>query len=455
MPKYNFKKAFNGKTNRSYAKQIGQGLASKAIMRRQIGRGLKYVKQQFGGMAPMSSGAISGMGAYKVHHSKRYTVGRGFKPHRGHPHINLEKGAMSITHTEYIGDLLSGSASTPSPFTSQSYGINAANTGLFPWLSGTAVNFQEYKFTKLVIEYRPLVSESSSTTSGALLSMGSVIVATQYNSASGPYANKATMAESDYAVTTKPSEHVLHAVECDVKYNPMGILYVSPQTSVTQGANGTDIRMQNLGIVQISSVGIPNTGTPISLGEIWVHYTVVLMKPQLNAGLSAIESAHYSGNATVGIPTAAAPFGPNTIAIGNATVPNGVQPTADPYNLLSLNFTTNSFSFPLQVTTGQFLCTYYFKSVNAAAITIPAITVAAGTGTKINAFNNGVNYDGVDQSNGPQSALVGTSQYIIQFIVSVNAPGSVLCTVTFGTATNLPAAGLWDLLVTPYNSLMT
>lgn len=446
MPKYNFKKAFNGKTNRSYAKQIGQGLASKAIMRRQIGRGLKYVKQQFGGMQPMSSGMISGHGDYKVH-KKGYTVGRGFGHSRKHPHVHLEKGAMTIHHTEYIGDLVSGTTN-PSAFVSQSYGINPGNMGTFPWLSGTAINFQEYKFHKLVFEYRPLVSESSSTTSGSLLSMGSVILGTQYNSSVGPYPNKATMAEADYSVTTKPSEHLLHAVECDVKYNPMGILYTSAQTSLTVGSNGTDIRMQNLGIFQAASVGIPTAATTsVGLGELWVHYSVTLYKPQLNAGLSALESAHYYGQADDGNPTNGNPFGPNITAAN--------QPLAIPGNLLSLTFTTNSFTFPLAVTTGNFLCVYYARG-GAASVAWSNPTANAQC-TILQVFNNGT-LGSTNQVTTAGAPITGTAQAVTAlfcqaFVVQVNAPGALLATVTLNIATSV-VTGQYDLLVTPYNSVM-
>ncbi|QMW68881.1 capsid protein [Crucivirus-411] len=460
MPKYNFNKAFHGKTNRSYAKQISQGLASKAIMRRQIGRGLKYVKQQFGGMQPMNAGMISGMGDYKVHSRKPYVTGRGFKRHgsgtRRTPHISLEKGQMTLTHTEYIGDLIAGTGASPagpSAFQSQSYACQAANAGSYPFLSSTAQNFQEYKFHKLVYEYRPLVSESSSTTNGSLLSMGSVIVATQYNSSVGPYLNKATMAESDYAVTTKPSEHLLHAVECDVKYNPMGILYTSAQTSLTQGSNGTDIRMQNLGLVQFASVGIPLTmNTPISLGEIWVHYTVSLYKPVLNAGLSALESAHYFGNASVGNPTASNAFGPNV------NITTGVQPSTVTNNLLTLTFpTSNRFAFPLQVTTGSYLVNYYCKGAStttaAASPTIVAPPSGQATGAILVVFNNGTTYGSTTIANSPQSGATTTLNLACSFVVQVDAPGSSLCIVDMGTI-GPPSAGLWDLIVTPYNSIM-
>jgi len=451
MPKYNFKKAFNGKTNRSYAKQIGQGLASKAIMRRQIGRGLKYVKQQFGGMQPMNAGMISGMGDYKVH-KRGYTTGRGFthgKSHRA-PRVHLEKGEMCITHTEYIGDLISGVGVTngQSPFLSQSYACNPSNPGTFPWLSSVSQQFQEYKFQKLVFEFRPLVSEGSLSSNGGLMSMGSVILATQYNSAVGPYLNKATMAESDYAVTTKPSEHILHAIECDVKYNPMGVLYTSAQTSLTVGAGNTDIRMQNLGIFQAASVGIPMssaaTPTAISLGELWVHYTVKLFKPVLSAGLSSLESAHYYTNTTAGgIVSGGNPFG--------TAISPLIQPIPAPNNLLTLTFTPTSFSFPLSVTTGSYLVAIYWKS-SAVGVPITIGTTTFANCTPLQCWNQGAAVQASQYATSPNNGGT-TSQIGTMMIVQINAPGSQLASLTFA-AWVLPTTPLFDIVVTPYNSIM-
>lgn len=451
MP-YNFKKAFYGKRNRTTARNFSRSVGRQAmrVAKREIAHGVnefkKHAPQYIRRYAPMAAEALAGAGDYSVN---KYKVGRGFKGPAGRMgrklgKLPLEKGAMTIKHSEYIGDLIQ--QATSGAFTSQSYGLNPANDGTFPWLSSTAVNFQHYKFRKLVFEYRPLVSNSTSTTGGSLLSMGSVILATQYDSVLGPYTTKATMAESDYAVTIRPSERALHAIECDSKYNPLGVMFCSPQTSLTQGYNNSDIRMQNLGIFEIAASGIPTAGTQLDLGEIWVHYEVELLKPQLNANLSALQSSHYYGSTATGNPTNNNPFGPN--------VTSTVQPTAVSNNLLQLTFTVNSFSFPLQVTTGSFLCVYAAKG-GAGAFTYTAPTVANGTGTLLTAFNNGtINQSQVNTFlGGAQSTLAAQTQSIIAFIVQVNAPGSTLCTVTMNISTSL-VTGQFDLFVTPYNSIM-
>nr|QKV51191.1 putative capsid protein [Crucivirus sp.] len=463
-PKYNAVKAFQGVNNQRRLKSAAKAYAGKNAARKRQNT-VGAVRRAVNAYGPMISKALSGMGDYAIRdpssslgHS--YRTGRGIEQghmgtkhpgahHGHHPHSSLEKGMMSICHSEYIGDLISSGTTSTTNFVSQSYALNPGNSGTFPWLSSTAINFQHYRFKKLVFEYRPLVSESTASTTATLLSMGSVIMATQYNSVVGPYTTKLGMTESDFAVTTKPSEHSLHAVECDPKFNPLGELFVSAQTSLTVGANSSDIRMQNLGIFEIASSNIPIAGNAaIDLGEIWVHYEVELYKPQINAYLSGLLSSHYYQNTTVGNATASNLFGPNVLSTA--------QPTAATNNLLGLTFTTNSFSFPLQVTSGSYLCIYKVYASTSQAITIATPTVATNTGTLLTCWSSSAAADINSVANAPETGD-SAKNFHLSFIVQVNAPGATLCTVTMGATTPPLVNGgtsFWELFVTPYNSAM-
>ncbi|QMW68827.1 capsid protein [Crucivirus-362] len=435
--------------------------ASNAIVKRQVNRGIKaakrglskYVKDPNVLRRDLVRGsnfvrAIEGSGDYKMHHGRGFSHGKmGHQSHR--PHMRkLENGEMCISHSEYIGELVSGvGVSNIAPFTSQAYNINPANSGTFPWLSATAVNFQEYKFRKLIFEYRPLVSDSATTTtSGALTSMGSVIMATQYDSVLGLYVNKNTMENSDFSISCKPSEHARIAVECDPRFNPLGILYTNgalnnvnlPPTGSNANPANTDVRFQNLGIFQIASNLIPTNGaTQIDLGEIWVHYEVELLKPQLNAGLTNLNSSHYNINSGVASAT----------LIG--------APTATSTNYMALTFpTTNSFAFPLAVTEGTYLCVYYLVVGTAVTATNNSPTVSQGT--LVSLFNNtGGSDDGANIMYAPTGAATATSSAFLAFIVNVNAPGSALCTVTMPTNWVLTGTPQAELVVTPWNLSIT
>jgi hypothetical protein len=470
MPKYNYKKAWNGKNAKrgrakaaSAFKRIATSAAKSAA--RSARREATAASKQ------LTIDMLAGSGDYRIK-QKKYVTGRhgfdkvgrhssgGSSTGRGSSRSDVGKGYMGIKHTEYIGDLIASG----SQFESQSYGINPGDSGTFPWLSSIAINFQHYKFRKLVFEYRPLVSEGTTAATNTLLSMGAVILGTQYDSVVGPYPNKATMAEADFSVTAKPSEHILHAIECEPKYNPLGILFVSGNQAVTDsGIPNADIRMQNIGIFQIANQGIPfpadHDGETTDLGEIWVHYEVDLFKPQLNAGLTNLLSCHYNSvGSGVGNPGPYAPFG------GNADT--GIQPIASAGSLLQLGFTSDTFTFPLSVTTGNFLCVYSCEAEQTGFDYQDAGPILTTNCDVLKVFNTTPEYDvpGVAPdaayfAAGPQQVHVEGGdhpavwmQMVFAFVISVNAPGAELASVGLNFPGETEPGRCWELFVTPFNA---
>lgn len=435
-----FKKGFGKKANR----YIGR-----AIKRTAYGTLNQYAPQY----VPLAK-KIVGDGDYKVSRgiygpkTKSDTFKFHHLKHKGPSKMHMEKGEIIITHSEYIGELIAPAATGPSPFNSQVYTINPGNSGTFPWLSTTAINFQQYEFKQLMFEYKPLVSDSATTTTtGSLTSMGSVIFATQYDSVIGPYINKNTMENSDFSASCKPSEKLLHAIECKASVTAGGgLLYTSsginnsnlPPTGSNAYPTNTDVRWQNLGLFQAATNLIPNNNTNLDCGELWVHYTCRLLKPQLNAGLTNLLSSHYIFNSGL---TDTAPFG------SSITIPST--------NFMTLSFTANSFSFPLAVTEGVFLCTYiYINETGYPTDLGSAPTVAAGGLVQIMQSVSGVD-DGVTVINSSQSQLAGQRTSQKTFFVKVDAPGSVLCKVTFAVMDILDTGGQAELFVTPWNLSVT
>lgn len=474
MPKYNVKRAFYGKNNKRRLRKVAS--AFKRIASSAAKSAARSARREASAASKqLTVDMLAGSGDYRI---KKYITGRhgfdkvgrqrgGTGSATGHhaARADIGKGCMRIKHTEYIGDLV---ATNPN-FQSQIYGLNPGDSGTFPWLSSLAVNFQHYKFRKLVFEYRPLVSEGTTAAQNQLLSMGAVMMATQYDSVAGPYPNKATMAESDFAVTSKPSEHMLHAIECEPKYNPLGILYVSGNQDPTySGVPNADVRMQNLGIFQIANQGVPFPQNPedavnSDLGEIWVHYEVDLFKPQLNAGLTNLLSCHYNYylNPAVGIP------GINGVFGGNIT--DDIQPASAPGSLLRLYWpNTNTFAFPVSVTTGNFMVVFRItKGGHGFAlddVTTPVVT----NGSCIRIWNLFGALDGPGDGDGqPDQQTWCAAPYQVEaegghpaawfnmvqaFIVSVNAPGAAVCAVTLEWEPEGQDGRDWEMFVTPINS---
>lgn len=462
---YNFKKAYHGKNAVAERRKIARSLSehaqrrARAIAANYAKSAARYVRkkapQYVKRYGPLVAGAISGMGDYNIDKGYHMRLGKrgygdaGHMGSRGGHKATVrvtEKGEMEICHSEFIGVLVSSGTTGTTNFVSQNYAINPANPGTFPWLSSVSIGFQSYDFEQLNFEYRPYVSESTSTSSATLTSMGAIAMATQYNSVLGPYTTYQEMAESDYCYTGKPSEHGMMAIECKSKFNPLSMLYVSAQTSLTVGANNSDIRMQNLGIFQIASSNIPiASSTALSLGEIWVHYCVKLFKPQLNAYLGGLQSSHYYGSTATGSPATTTPFGPNVTA--------SVQPSAISNNQLSLTFSTTAFTFPLAITSGNYFICYRVVG-SSATLNYAAPTVV--NGSLLAVWNNGT-LGSTDVGTSAGNATTGTvtqTSFMQCAIVQVSAPGSALCAVTLNT-TVIPTAGQFDLFVTPYNFNMT
>lgn len=423
--------------------------------------GKKYVAP----LSRLAAGMITGSGDYGYMTDRKKTAKRSFA------HVRMEKGEMVIEHSEYIGELIvppvnlgAPSTSAASAWNTQQYGINPGNQGLFPWLSSVACNFQEWKADKIVLEYVPLVSESTTSANGTLTTMGSCVLSTQYNSNAGPYNSKQAAAESDFAVTGKPSQSLRHAVECDVKYNPLGVMYVSPSAN-TQSAGNYDVRMQNLGIFQASTNGMPiqspaggNSSPAIDCGELWIHYKIRLMKPVFGSPY-ALQSAHYYASSVnnTGAITNTQPFGA-TVA-SNAQPYPAVPPYLNPYsgmpivqpNLLQLLFgNLGGITFPLNITTGRYLFVYRMAGTTpSAAAPLPVLLNFVNCSAFQLWSSAGNLNDNRVLGDAPATSQTG---FMAAWFIDVNAPGAQLASFGFQASAALPAANTFmELWVTESN----
>lgn len=444
---------------RKFGKKAGRIAVSKIRESAKSGAITRMARRVGGSNAGTIAHAITGHGDYRLH---KYHLGRGIHDkgvmgtrghHHGHgSHVKLEKGEMVIEHSEFIGDLIS--AATTNSFLSQSYSINPGLIGTFPWLSSVAAQFQMYQFDKLVFEFRSMTSQSTASTAGALVGTGQVVMATQYDSVSGVYPNKAQMENSDFSVSTAPYDSAMHAIECHPKFNPLGVQYIRAGTTVgVSTVTGADIRMYDLGIFQIASNGIPTNGTAIDLGEIWVHYKVRLYKPQLNNGLSNLLSYHGGWTNTTG--NSNQPFTTNG---------TNLQPSfVDANNTLVMQYTANNqLTFPLAITEGSFLVLIFVTGRGASNTSTVGWNLGLANCTLAtiweNSLGGGEDGSAVAYAQANNTVTTTASQsYMFGFIVNVNAPGASLASVTFGSSTNIVNNNPCqvDVYITPWNSTMS
>lgn len=269
----------------------------------------------------LGSGKIRGRGDYVLggHDliENQLVKQSGIKPLMINTHHG-QSGDVIITHREFVANVTApvpAGGTGSSVFDCQTYSINAAFQDTFPWLSQIAQNFTLYEFQSLCFEYRPTSGEFGTTGSNAL---GKVILATEYDPDAPAFANSVAMENYDYAIVSKPSEHMLHGVECKNTQRYSNMLY-------TRTGNSTkDKVFTDLGLFQIATEGINVAGifTPtVIVGELWVTYQVKLSRAQLYSelGLGNVMGFWSNNNFAISatIPQALVPNTGNTI---NCTV---------------------------------------------------------------------------------------------------------------------------------------
>ena len=187
------------------------------------------------------------------------------------PSFGSMASGVIISHREYLGDLVSQGTGF---YNTSVFPIQPGSSSTFPWLSTVASSFEMYEIIGCVFEFKSTSSEFSSVTGGAL---GSIILATDYNSSDNNFTSKQAMENAQFTVSAKPSESVIHPVECDPKVNAVGkILYI--RTGPVPA--NQDLKLYDMGRFQIATSGVQASAGTV-LGEIWCSYKIKLYKPTI------------------------------------------------------------------------------------------------------------------------------------------------------------------------------
>jgi len=295
--------------------------------------------QQVGASAGQLVAGITGMGAYNVNQNSLLLP-------EGSPvptFANMSQATV-VCHREYIKDII-GPASGAG-FNLDSFPINPGNPKTFPWLSQIAQNYDQYAILGMIFEYKSTSSDSLNT---GVLGLGTVILATDYDSADANYASKIEMENSQFCITTKPPEDGIHPIECDPSVGFNEIKYLRGISVPT----GKDIRIYDHGNFQIATVGLPNSAG--SIGELWVTYQVAFYKPQfLVQGQGSITDMFTLG---------AGRDNANKLTAGLA-----VQ-AADVGSSIGGTIQTNTYSFPTYIQSGRYIVEFAsFGAATALAV---------------------------------------------------------------------------------------
>lgn len=266
------------------------------------------------------------------------------------------RSEVRIRHREFLGDVIS--SATASTFNIQQYPINPGLTQTFPWLAEVCgTTFQQYRINGMVFEFRSMSADALNSTNTAL---GSVVMATDYDSKDAPFGTKQQMENTMFGVSCKPSSSMIHAIECARTQTSVSELYIR-NNAVPSGA---DVRLYDLGNFYIATTGCQ--GTNVNLGELWVSFDVSLLKPIEQPPGFGYKLAHYNLSGA----SAATPLALDTTV-------NAVQPVFDSIGMVSRSNT--AIVFPLSLMTSSYIyIVLMVRGGSTASVVSPIVTGSGG-----------------------------------------------------------------------------
>lgn len=259
---------------------------------------------------------------------------------------NVERG-VRVTHREYLGDVVS--SSTASAFQNTVYNVNPGIAETFPWLSVIAQNFDQWQPNGIVVSFKSTSSEFN----GASQALGTVIIASDYDLLDSAYTSKVEMENSQFAVSCKSSENIMHPIECAPGERPIKTLKCRSATTPSD-----NLQWYDLCTVQVATQGI--AGTSVTLGELWITYDITFYKEQLYGSLKGQTILFYQSTSSSSISTSDY-FGTET---------------ANTDSNLDLTLTGTTITFPASVGVGDYLLSYFVIG-NSTAVTKPTITATS------------------------------------------------------------------------------
>jgi len=355
--------------------------------------------------------SLTGFGDYHI--DKNSILEGGMSP----PSIvnTVNRGGFIVRHREYIADIVASTA-----YTNQTFDINPGLSGSFPYLSQIAKAFEMYRMRGLVYEFKSMSSDAvlSSSASSAL---GTVAMATQYNSLSAGFTNLIALENHEFSCASKPSMDFYHPVECKKSLIPNSELY----TRTGAVPDNADIRLYDLGQFNIATSGMQNaTGV---IGQLWCTYEVEFYQAKYDAPTGILSEHVY-----------------NTQCSNSAWL--GTVHSFRANNSLGIGVEPNVLTFPDTVRDGTYFVVLKYLITSPGTLTLPTITPLSGYGVLLTVWNNGAGNTG-NSANSSGGAPNPETCHIC-FIVKVLKPS---LTITFSGGV-LAANTVSDLFVTQYDA---
>lgn len=214
------------------------------------------------------------------------------------PSMHKTGQTVTIRHKEFLTSIKGSTNFTVQRF----FLLQPGDTNTFPWASGIASHFQQYRIKGMVFHYVPTSGYAVSGTNPAI---GAVMIQTSYRANEAAPTSKTEMLNEYWASEASPAESFCHPIECSPKENPFSVHYVR---TVVPPQNDTPL-MYDLGVTYVATQGMPATGNIV--GDLWVTYEIELTKPLIKS--NAIDQIpNGSLQVTDGI-VPGGMFGPDTV----------------------------------------------------------------------------------------------------------------------------------------------
>lgn len=404
-----------------------------------LSKGGSYLGGKIGGMLGSSSigssiggglgkllGGFLGFGDYKFRRNTLLGIG-GKATMGGPPRVsNTPDGGVMINHREYIGDIF---ASTE--FASTTYSTQPGDKVTFPWLSQVAAQFETYEMLGCVFFYESHSANALNSTNTAL---GKVMMSTEVNSANPDFATQREMMNTRFFSSGKPSEHLLHPIECAPGFNPLDTYYVRTGSKLSIGEQ--DIQLYDMCKVQVATVGqqappVTVPPTRINLGSLFVSYNIMLKNPVL--GLErTVPYAQYDFAGTI-----------------EGETPLGVGTELKTYDNIGLTLGSSSITFPAESAKQQFLVTYWCIGTAPGEPVVTATWELPTVGTPQNADAQFLNVFAAKTAyQAPGATAVDVDYYVKVCAFETGTNGAVL---VLGAAVLPDAVTQAGLIVTTIN----
>lgn len=276
--------------------------------------------------------------------------------------------STEITHSEYIGDVVSSSSASTfahaiiggSNATYPQLQINAGNAIIFPWLSRIAPQWIHYEFHDLVIEFQ---STSATALNSTNTQLGLLHCRHEHNPTQ-PLDGSMAQVLNTHGHYKAPPYRSWH-YRIPPMNNPKLIRTTIGNTTTNWGLGGTqDIRHYDHGWFNVSTSALQ--GTSVNCGQMHVHYRVRLHRPYLNTTIpSGMINSFYRYYSSGTAPTNTAPFQGTWVLRTSGEFTN-VNPT----------FTNSIITFPNSITGGEYVLDLFaFGTAAATSFTaVPVVT---------------------------------------------------------------------------------